>query len=100
MREDGSRAVSISNICTSKSYNQKPIGSVTAYQAQCTLPPHPIYQTLLFDFRGSGSKITEQPTWTAEFYGCLAKQAKLSSQGQSTTVMHYGANDKCHIKMT
>ena len=47
------------------------------YQVQCTLPPHPIYQTLLFDFRESGSKTTEQPTWTAEFYGCLAKETKL-----------------------
>ena len=25
---------------------------------QCTLPPHPVYQTLLFDFRGSGSETT------------------------------------------
>ena len=30
--------------------NQKPIGSMPAYQAQCTLPPQPIYLTLLFDF--------------------------------------------------
>ena len=30
--------------------NQKPIGSAPAYQAQCTLPTQPIYQTLLFDF--------------------------------------------------
>ena len=30
--------------------NQKPIGSVPVYRAQCTLPPHPIYQTLLFRF--------------------------------------------------
>ena len=29
--------------------NQKPIGSVPAYQAQCTLLPQPIYQTLLFE---------------------------------------------------
>ena len=26
------------------------IGSVPAYQAQCTLPPHPIYQTHVFNF--------------------------------------------------
>ena len=30
--------------------NQKPTGSAPAYQAQCTLPPQPIYPTLLFDF--------------------------------------------------
>ena len=30
--------------------NEKPIGSVPAYRVQCTLPPQPIYQTLLFDF--------------------------------------------------
>ena len=29
---------------------QKPIGSVPAYRAQCTLPPQLIYQTLLFNF--------------------------------------------------
>ena len=38
--------------------NQKPIGSAPAYRAQYTLPTQPIYQTLLFDFRGSGSEIT------------------------------------------
>ena len=26
------------------------IGSAPAYRAQCTLPPHPIYQTHVFDF--------------------------------------------------
>ena len=36
--------------------NQKPIGMAPAYQAQCTLPPQPIYQTLLLIFRGSGSE--------------------------------------------
>ena len=30
--------------------NQNPIGSAPAYRAQCTLPPQPIYQTLLFNF--------------------------------------------------
>ena len=30
--------------------NQKPIGSAPACRVQCTLSPHPIYQTLLFDF--------------------------------------------------
>ena len=30
--------------------NQKPTGSAPAYRAQCTLPPQPIYPTLLFDF--------------------------------------------------
>ena len=30
--------------------NQKPIGSAPSYRTQCTLPPQPIYQTLLFDF--------------------------------------------------
>ena len=30
--------------------NQKPIGNVPAYRAQCTLPPQPIYQTLLLNF--------------------------------------------------
>ena len=29
---------------------QKPIESAPAYLAQCTLPPQPIYQTLLFNF--------------------------------------------------
>ena len=29
---------------------QKPIGSASAYRAQCTLPPQPIYQTLFFNF--------------------------------------------------
>ena len=42
--------------------NQKPIGSAPVHQAQCTRPPQPIYQTLLFDFQGSGSEtnVTEQ----------------------------------------
>ena len=35
---------------THQNANQKPIGSAPAYWAQCTLPPDPIYQTLLFDF--------------------------------------------------
>ena len=30
--------------------NQKPIGSAPSYRAQCTLPPWPMCQTLLFDF--------------------------------------------------
>ena len=30
--------------------NQKPIRSVPAYRAQCTLPPQLIYQTFLFNF--------------------------------------------------
>ena len=30
--------------------NQKPIGSAPSYRAQCTLPPQPMCQTLLFDF--------------------------------------------------
>ena len=30
--------------------NQNPIGSAPAYRAQCTVPPQPIYQTLLFNF--------------------------------------------------
>ena len=30
--------------------DQKPIGSGPAYRVQCTLPPQPIYQALLFDF--------------------------------------------------
>ena len=30
--------------------DQNPIGSAPAYQVQCTLPPQPIYQTLLSDF--------------------------------------------------
>ena len=30
--------------------NQKPIGSALANWVQCTLPPHPIYQTHVFDF--------------------------------------------------
>ena len=39
--------------------DQKPIGSVPAYWAQCTLSPQPIYQTLLFDFsRVYGAYIT------------------------------------------
>ena len=29
--------------------NQKPIGSAPSYRAQCTLPPQPMCQTLLFD---------------------------------------------------
>ena len=37
-------------INTNQNANQKPIGSAPAYWAQCTLPPQPIYQTLLFDF--------------------------------------------------
>jgi len=37
--------------------NQKPIRRVPAYRVQCTLPPQPIYQTLLLIFRGSDSKI-------------------------------------------
>ena len=38
--------------------NQKPIRSAPAYRAQCTLPPQPIYQTLLSIFRESGSETT------------------------------------------
>ena len=30
--------------------NQKPIGSAPSYRVQCTLPPRPMCQTLLFDF--------------------------------------------------
>ena len=30
--------------------NQKPIGSAPSYRVQCTLPPQPMCQTLLFDF--------------------------------------------------
>ena len=30
--------------------NQKPIGSAPSYRAQCTLPPRPMCQTLLFNF--------------------------------------------------
>ena len=30
--------------------NQKPIRSAPVYWAQCTLPPHPIYQTFVFRF--------------------------------------------------
>ena len=37
---------------------KKPIGSAPAYQAQCTLPPQLIYQTLLSIFQGSGSETT------------------------------------------
>ena len=37
-------------INTHQNANQKPIGSTPTYRAQCTLPPQPIYQTLLFDF--------------------------------------------------
>ena len=49
--------------------DQKPIGSAPAYWAQCTLPPQPVYQTLLFDFRGSGSETTlENIAETAEKY--------------------------------
>ena len=40
--------------------NQKPIRSAPAYQAQCTLPPQPIYQTLLSIFRGSGSETNKK----------------------------------------
>ena len=47
--EGGSRAISISNK-RHQNANQQPIGSAPAYQAQCTLPPCPIYQTLLFNF--------------------------------------------------
>ena len=42
-------------INTHQDVNQRPIGSAPAYRAQCTLPPHPIYQTLL---RRSGSDTT------------------------------------------
>ena len=47
--KDGSRAVSISDE-THQNANQKLIRSAPAYRAQCTLPPHLIYQTLLFNF--------------------------------------------------
>ena len=29
--------------------NQKPVGSVPSYRAQCTVPPQPMCQTLLFE---------------------------------------------------
>ena len=48
-REDGSRPVAFP-INARQNANQKPIGSASAYLVQCTLPPQPIYQTLLFDF--------------------------------------------------
>ena len=33
-----------------KNANQKPIGSAPSYRVQCTFPPQPMCQTLLFDF--------------------------------------------------
>ena len=40
--------------------NQKPIRSVSAYWAQCTLPPQPIYQTLLSIFKGLVPRLGEE----------------------------------------
>ena len=40
----------LSPINAHQNANQKPIGSAPAYQAQCTLPPQSIYQTLLSNF--------------------------------------------------
>jgi len=48
--------------------NQKPIGSAPAYRVQCTLPPQPIYQTLLFNFQRSGSETTQSPRCVS--YNC------------------------------
>ena len=42
---------------THQNANQKPLTSVPPYQAQCTLPPQLIYQTLHSPFpRGSGNE--------------------------------------------
>ena len=46
---NANRTRTIFPINAHQNVNQKPIGSTPAYRAQCTLPPQPIYQTLLFD---------------------------------------------------
>ena len=51
---------------THQNADQKPIGSAPAYWVQCTLPPDPIYQTLLSIFRGSGLQTISFLFWSIQ----------------------------------
>ena len=58
--------------------NQKPIRSVPAYWAQCTLPPQPIYQTLLLDF----SRV-----WFRDYLKLVGKASTTSVYQQSSSCL-------------
>ena len=77
----------ISNKRTSKNVNQKPIGSAPAYRAQCTLPPQPIYQILLFEsgsetniFSTLGVLLGVSIRWTGMWNGTMEWKMEWNSE--------------------